>query len=378
MLATPIQAVHASPESNINGLLEQIRELRKQLEELQKEEELIFEDDVMEVDARPRNEYGLNLSPEAEVVKNGENKQVSTVFGTGADTSSNYAFDNVKKLQLGPNGDVYYLEGDPRYLQLKKFNGSKNELVYNIMDDKLMRRQDRFISTGLGIIEKNIYIADVNEVYQLEGGRLQTVSHSLASYMKKNSYVTIWRMRKIGDTLYLMFKRKGHYHTYGFAELNPKTGKITQILKYSDYNKPYNFYIDKTGKYIFVAENRYVTIETLFPRKKSIALDTNDNKAQVMDVWLDEDRNLFYSVQSFAHAYIGYRKKTKEEGYREYIAGAYRGYVDGIGEQVEMDAPQDFVWDDGGLFGTGGYIFADTTNNVIRKLWINRKPEQEL
>jgi hypothetical protein len=306
--------------------------------------------------------------PTAEVVTSGEENQVSTIFGTGTAAQTETSMYYPAYTQVADNGEIYFVDGDIKDQKIRKISGGKIITVVDLVNNKINDKGD-FYAVGLLHMGKDLLmVADVYDMYYVDGDKIHRVPGDVPKYMEDHQLQHIWRMKKQGDKVYVMFLLKGHSDTYHTAEYDINTNTLTPIIDRADYNKPSNFYVD--GNNIYVAmQLGFIYREQLFPRQTTAYYNAEDSKVVVMDVWKTAGDKLMFSVMDGVHAWV-----MKDIGDRDFvnIGGATRGYQDGVLDEIKMDNPMDFTYD-----GTG-YIFADPGNHVIRKLWTQEGPKEDI
>lgn len=299
----------------------------------------------------------------------GKPGEVSTIFGNGTKGQNETQMDGPRKLQLDSKKNIWFIDGDQRNAKLRKYDGKQIHNVLDLVNNKTIDAKGYFMASGLAIIHDNVYISSVDELYKVENNTLQPVSGKIRSYMKENNMEYIYRMRAYKDDIYLMLMSKGN--RFAFAKYNTKTQSISQVTEAKQYGSPYNFYVHKDNEIMIATELGYVVWEKLNPRQTEY-IDFKDNQTKVADVWVDDKRNLYmvtWEEQVKAMVYMD--KPGDGWNNTEVLAGNRRGFVDGYKNEVEMDNPIDFIWDG------SGYIFADSGNNAIRKLWWNEPPSDK-
>lgn len=304
----------------------------------------------------------------SEVVDQGQAGQVSTITGNGIQGQGSYTLDHPRFPGVDSKGTVYFLDGSQKNMKLRKWNGSSNKTVVDMKKNKVTAREGDFYSTGLQIINDTVYFSSEEKVYKLIGDRVTELDENIRTYMKDNHYAYIYRMEQLHDDLVFMFYKKGDYTAYmeyGFAQYNLSTREMTELSPPLQYYNPSNFFIQDKGIDVATLSGS-ISYLKFFPSKLIDHLNTN--MGQILDVWADEDENLYYAINQDQVYYKIYRVHGKGTGLGELVAGGTMGFTDGVADEVRMDYPTDFVWD-----GTG-YVFADVNNNAIRKIWLDSKP----
>lgn len=306
------------------------------------------------------------LEPVTEVVKNGEEGQISTIYGNGVMGQDSLHMNHPAYPQVDKKGNIYFIDGDMKHQQVRKFDGKAITTVMNLSNNKL-NRTGEFWTTGLALINQRLYVSDLKQVYVIQDGRIHKAPGDFEKYMEENYLDELWLMKRQGNHIYLMFKLKGHEYTFSIAEYNEETGGITTLIDRSDYYKPFSFYVD--GNEIAVATHLGdIIYERQFPREKGYVYRSGDAQDVITDVWVNKQGELMFSMHNREDAYIKY---IDNNGEVHTIAGGQRGYQDGFSDEVMMDNPMDFIYD-----GTG-YIFVDPGNHALRKLWTNKMPKED-
>jgi hypothetical protein len=305
----------------------------------------------------------------SENIEQGEDGYVSTIAGNGVREQNETSMASPRKLAIDSKGHIWYTDGNQKTAKLRVFDGKKNRTVVDLVDNKLIDKDGQFMVSGLGIIQDNVYISNEKDLYKEQGGHLVQVDFDIKHYMQNHNAEYIYRMRVYKDEIYLMLLGKSRL--YQFAKYSPKTGEITQITEPRPYAAPYNFFVHEDNEIMIATELGYVVWEQLNPRRTE-QIDFGDHQFKVLDVWVDNNRNLYMVTceeQVKCHVYMDPPGNGFDD--TQIIAGGRRGFVDGYMHEVEMDYPMDFVWDG------SGYIFGDTGNNSIRKLWWSKAPSDE-
>lgn len=306
----------------------------------------------------------------AEIVKSGEYGQVSTIAGNGTQGQGAYTLDHPRFPAPDRKGNVYFLDGNQKTMKLRKWDGSRNTTVVDMKKNTVTAREGEFFSTGLEIINGQIYFSSEEKVYKLIGDRVTELDPAIKEWMKENHYVYIFRMEQYKNELVLMLFRKGDYtqaREYGFIKYNPATKAIEEVLPAMQYPNPSNFFMQDKGISV-TSLTGAIYYEKFFPRESKDQLSTNEG--QILDTWID-DSYVYFAINKDQTQYQIYRNPIGARGdytLGELVVGGYMGYTDGVADEVRMDYPTDFVWDG------SGYVFADRDSNAIRKIWIDSKP----
>jgi hypothetical protein len=306
---------------------------------------------------QPRNEIT------SEVIKKGENGQVSTIIGNGTAGQGTFTVDHPRFPVADSNGNVYFLDGDQNHTKLRMFNGEKNITVVDMAVNKVTEREGQYYTAGLAIVKDTVYFALKDRAYKLIGDRVTEMT-KVAQWMKDNEYHYIYRMESHEDDLVFMFWRKNW--TYGFARYDLTDGSVEELLPAGYYGNPTNFEL-VTGAVMVSTEGGEVYYEEFFPRKSVMVVNTNEG--QILDVWAGNDKTIYYSlVKDKLKPVIRMIPKgtTNRHNEVQVFAGSIQGFVDGVADEVKMHYPTDFQWDG------SGYIFSDRENNAIRKVWIDK------
>lgn len=308
------------------------------------------------------------LEARAEVVNQGEEFQVSSVIGTGVGDQSENNLYYPAYTQVSDSGEIFFVDGDVKNHKIRKINDGKITTVMDLVNNKL-NNDGQFFATGLIHMGKNLLmVSNSSDIFYIEKDRMHRVPGDVPKYMNDHHLENIWRMKKQGDDLYVMFRLKGHANTYHIAEYDIETNTLKPIIEKSDYFHPFNFYVDENNIYV-ATQMGYIFREQLFPKQKTAYYHAKDAKVNVTDLWKTADGQLMFSLHDGSYAWV-----MKEEGERNFVTvvGSKRGYQDGVLDEVMMDNPMDFTYDG------SGYIFADPGNHVIRKLWTTLAPEKDI
>lgn len=303
----------------------------------------------------------------SESVQEGQEGQVSTIWGNGSQGQTERSMDHPRDLQLNSKGHVYFVDGSQYKAKLRMFNGRETSTVVDLVNNKISRRDGYFLSAGLAIIHDNVYISSTNDLFRVVDGRITQLTPKIKAYMKNKRLSDIYRIEPSGEYIYMMFMNKSRQ--YHIARYNPEGGAVEEILQTQPMPSPYNFYIHGDNEIFITTTNGYVIWEILFPRQTKIAWEAADSQTEITDVWIGSNDSMYFAQWEEQTRCIIYENPvgiSAEEVIS--IAGSRRGFTDGIDDEVEMDYPIDFVWD-----GTG-YLFADMGNNAIRKLWTKVGP----
>lgn len=325
--------------------------------------------EIKETDPHPVEGVVRGSETISERKEEAESGTVSTIWGNGVQGQSETQMDHPRKLQIDSKGNIWFVDGSQKNAKLRMFDGEKTITVVDLVENRLTDKDGYFMAAGLGIINDNVYISSTDDLYKEHNGHLVQVDMDIRHYMDEKNAEYIYRMREYKEELYLMLMSK--HKMFHFAKYNPDTGKITQVTEPKSYASPYNFFVHKENEIMIATKLGYVVWEQVNPRKTEY-IDFGDHQFQVMDVWVDNDRNL-YMVTCEEQVMCNIYMDPPGNGFDDtvIVAGGRRGFTDGFKNEVEMDYPMDFVWD-----GTG-YIFGDTGNNSIRKLWWSEKPSDE-
>lgn len=309
----------------------------------------------------------------AEVVKVGENQQVSTIIGNGTAGQGTYTVLKPQNIEYD-KGKVYFVDGERDKALLRVFDGKKNSTYVKLAGDEVAGKNSKqFVSTGLAVVDGEVFVSSHLKLYSVKNKTLSrdrylTHVSKIANYMDDHGYDYIYRMEEYDDSLYLMLSHKsgGGYPSYGFVAYNTKDKTLSEVLEVKQYpSSPTNFYVDEDGILIAFSSG-VIQFEGFFPRRSIEVVDTNDGG--FYDVWTTQEGYLHYAQLRDRVENVIEKRHRSETDDLSLVAGSRRGYVDGFIDQVEMDGATDFVWD-----GTG-YIFADMGNNAIRKLWLDTPP----
>lgn len=311
-------------------------------------------------------QYGSDADSGAQ--DTGEYGEVSTIMGNGAATQGAHTADHPRHPDLDSKGRIYFVDGSQKTAKVRMWDGTKNTTVVDLLTNKVTRREgSMFWSTGLAVIKDTVYVASNTDVYKVTAkDRVTQLDTDIKRYMKNGKYEFIYRMEKFRGNLYLMLRSKNGM--YGFAMYDLSTKKMSEVLPQTLFpGNPQNFYIDDQ-RILVSCSGGYIYSERFNPRKSVTVADTNIGG--FTDAWYDSDKTL-YAVLIKDRVYaqiIAVPASAQELGDEEILAGARRGFQDGVADEAEMDYPTDFIWD-----GTG-FIFADRDNNALRKLWIDTPP----
>lgn len=303
----------------------------------------------------------------SETTQNGQEGQVSTIWGNGSQGQTETTMDHPRDLQLDSKGNIYFVDGSQQEAKLRMFDGKKNKTVVDLVNNKVIRREGYFASAGMAIIHDIVYISSTYDVYKVVDGRVTQLTPKIKQYMENKRLQNIYRTEKHGDYLYFMFYGKSNQ--YHIARYNIKGGAVEEIIPTKPMPNPYNFYVHGDNEIYISTTTGYVIEEKLFPRETITAWETGDPQTEIADVWIGENDSMYYvqwEDQSKAVVYENPIGISADDV--QVVAGARRGFTDGIKDEVEMDEPIDFVWDG------SGYIFGDMGNHSIRKLWTKVGP----
>lgn len=301
-------------------------------------------------------------------IQKGENGQVSTIVGNGTQGQSARQLDTPRQLAVSPNKQVYFIDGSSQDAKIRKFDGKKNVTVVDLMQSQIVKREGEFMSTGLNFIGNTLYVSDINNLYKVTDGRINSVGPAIKDYMEKHNFAYIFRTEKYKNYIYLMLESKSYQ--FSIIRYNVNTGKIEQVVEQNTYPDPYNFYVNGENEIFIACSTGYIVWEQLHPRQTIDAFVHADPSATSMaDVWIGKDDDMYMMAWEEGVKNILYRDpKGGAEDEVHMVMGDRRGFVDGYQDEVEMDGATDFVWDG------SGYVFADTNNHAIRKLWYNVGP----
>lgn len=306
----------------------------------------------------------------SETTKNGQEGQVSTIWGNGTEGQNERSMDHPRDLGVDSKGRIYFVDGSQHTAKLRVFDGKKNTTIVDLVNNKVSRREGYFATSGLAIIHDNVYISSVEDLYKVVDGRITQLTPKIKQYMDDKNLSNIYRIEKHKDFIYMMFMNKSRQ--FHIARYNINGGAVEEIMQTKPLPSPYNFYVHGDNEIFISTTTGYIIWEILFPRETKIAWDTEDNQVEIADVWIGSNDSMYY---------VQWEEGTRAAIYKNPVgidtdavvpvAGSRRGFTDGISDEVEMDFPIDFVWD-----GTG-YLFGDMGNNAIRKLWTNVGPMVE-
>lgn len=304
-----------------------------------------------------------------ERVQHGDNWQVSTIVGNGVDKQTDRSVWGPRFPSVDGAGNTYFLDGDQKNLKLRKYNGNRIETIVDMKKDKVMSRYKEWYSTGTAFINGNVYFSTNEDVFRVQGKQAFRLDTGIKEWMKNEDYHYIFRMEQHNNDLYFMMWSKSW--NWGFAKYDMETQSMELLLWGLYYSDPTNFFVTdeegflvSTGSGEIYYEDQYGEYSDLLG--SMMVLNTNDGK--ILDVWADDEKTIYFSMQT-RRSDVLIRTITKEDSEEvNNMVGSRLGYQDGSYDQVEMDYPTDFVWDG------SGYIFADTYNHSIRKLWLDRKP----
>jgi hypothetical protein len=230
------------------------------------------------------------------------------------------------------------------------------------------KREGEFFSTGLQIIDDQVYFSSEEKVYKLIGDRVTELDEKIAEYMKDEHYAYIFRMEQYKGDLVLMLFRKGNYALpeYGFVKYDLDSGELETVLGPGHFPNPSNFFMQEKGISV-TSMNGFIFYEKFFPRSSYAQMNTN--QGAILDTWIDKD-DIYYVINKDTSKYVIYRNKigTQVSDLGEKVAGGFTGFTDGVADEVRMDYATDFSWDG------SGFLFSDRDNNAIRKLWIDSRP----
>lgn len=297
----------------------------------------------------------------------GEDGEVTTIVGNGTASQGSYTVEGPRNVDAY-KGLVYFIDGTHQQAKLRVWNGKTNATLVNLVKDEVVARNDTsFVSTGLAVVDGEIFVSSIKELYQLKTsakGKYLTKLDKVREYMNANGYDYIYRMEEYGKEMYFMLAHKSR--GYGFVKYNTSTRKVSVVLNPKMYyTGPNNFYVDKDG--ILIAfQSGYVVFEQFFPRKSIDVVNTNTGS--VTDAWTTKDGYLHYVLNEDRVKWKVYKRPRNASQERILVAGDRSGYNDGFLDQVEMDGATDFMWDG------SGYIFADKGNHAIRKIWLDTAP----
>lgn len=306
----------------------------------------------------------------SESVIEGQEGQVSTIWGNGTQAQNERNMDTPRDLGVDSKGNIYFIDGSQFTAKLRVFDGKQNKTVVDLVDNKISRREGYFASAGLAIIHDNVYISSTEDVFLAKDGRITQLTPKIKAYMDSKRLENIYRIEKYKDYLYIMFYTKGKQ--FHIARYNTNGGAIEQIIETKPMSDPYNFYVHGDNDIFIASKLGYVIWESLFPRNTTIAWQFGDPNSEVSDVWIGKDNSMYISAWIDQAQHIVYENpKGIDASELTPFIGSRRGFTDGFNDEVELDYPIDFVWD-----GTG-YIFADMGNHSIRKVWTEIGPMYE-
>lgn len=305
----------------------------------------------------------------AEVVKVGEEGQVSTIIGNGTASQGKYTVEGPRNLDVDGK-KIYFVDGKHDKALLRVFDGKTNSTYVKLAGDEVAGKNSKyFVSTGLAVVDREVFVSSHVKLYSVKSKTLtkeKYLTHvsKLHDYMDKNGYDYIFRMEEYDKKLYFMLAKKNG--TYGFVSYDVKDKTIIEELEPKIYpSSPNNFYVDEDG--ILIAfQSGVIQFEGLFPRRTIEVVETNTGS--FLDAWTTQNGYLHYIELRDRTQNIIERRHRSDVDDLSLVAGSRRGYVDGMLDQVEMDGATDFVWDG------SGYVFADKGNHAIRKLWVDTPP----
>lgn len=310
----------------------------------------------------------------SEVVKHGENGQVSTIVGNGTASQGTYTVEGPRNIAVGSSGLVYFIDGTNAKAKLRVWDGKKNKTLVDLNGDTVAARGGNlFLSSGLAVVDGNIFVSSQKQVYIVKKNKTESrylsKLTSVREYMDTHGYDFIYRMEEYDGDLYLMAAYKGGngYSTYGFIKYDPKTKEVEQVLENKVYpESANNFYVDGDGILISF-QTGLIQYEGFYPRKSVEVVRTNTGP--ILDAWTTSTGYLMYSENNDRLYWTIYtRHRSSSDDAEAYVGGDPRGFTDGLYDQVQLDGATDFVWDG------SGYLFADKGNHAIRKLWVDTAP----
>lgn len=302
--------------------------------------------------------------PKGYKTNKGKDQEISTILGTGVANQDETSMANPRKLQVDSKKNIWFIDGNHGETKLRMYNGKTIDTVVDISENTQAKRTSTIVS-GLYIKDKP-YVSTTKEVYSVKGGELYQLDPRIMSTLKKNQMDAIYRMKGVGNKLYIL--ALGKSYEFQFFTYDLDTREMKQVTGAETYPDPYNFFVKENEIYVST-KNGYIVRITLSPRETKKIVRWKDPMAAMSDVWIGKDNALYYVVwgnQSSAEIYRDPKGGPKDEYYL--VAGSKRGYKDGVEGNAELDYPIDFVWDG------SGYLFADTGNHSIRKLWLDVPP----
>lgn len=304
----------------------------------------------------------------SEYTEQGQEGQVSTVWGNGTQGQNERHLDRPRDIQIDSKGNIYFVDGDHRNAKVRMFDGKQNQTIVDLVNNKVAERDGYFLSAGMVIIDDHIYVASDQDVYLVKDGRITQLTPKIQAYMEKMRLENIYRLEKYKNYLYIMFANKSHQ--FHIARYPVAGGEVEQVIETKPISSPYNFYVAGENDIFIASQLGYVFWETLFPRETRIAWEAGDPKTEIVDMWIGKDDALYFVAWENQALHQIYRNpKGIDAGEVSPIVGSRRGFVDGFSDEVQLDYPIDFVWDG------SGYLFADMGNHTIRKYWTDVGPK---
>jgi hypothetical protein len=304
---------------------------------------------------------------DSEKVTEGEEGQVSTLNGNGTQNQNEMALSLPGDIATDSKGNTYFIDGSEDEKKLRMYDGEKNSTIVDLMENKIIRRDGHFNSSGIVVIHDNVYISNEKDIYQVVDDRITQLTPKIRKYMEREKLATVYRIEKHKDFIYILFQNKSlQYH---MAKLNVAEDKIETVFDTKPLPTPYSFYVHGDNEIFLATTNGYVIWEVLFPRETRIAFETGDPTTEIVDVWIGADDSMYFVAWEEQTRAILYEDPVGDNDSGAYpVMGSRRGFVDGFNDEVEMDHPMSFEWD-----GTG-YVFADRGNHALRKYWTETGP----
>lgn len=309
----------------------------------------------------------LGGSTISESTQEGQEGQVSTVWGNGTQGQNERYMDNPRDIQVDSKGLIYFVDGSQNTAKLRVFDGKQNKTVVDLVDNKISRREGHFATAGMVVIHDNVYVCSTEDLFSVRDGRITQLTPKIKAYIDSMNLSHIYRIEKYKDYIYLMFMNKSNQ--YHIARYNINGGAVEQVIETKPMPSPYNFYVHGENEIFIATTTGYIVWEILFPRETRTAWEDGDVKTEIADVWIGSNDSMYMVAWEDQSSHIIYENPVGvDAGGVIPFAGSRRGFTDGFNDEVELDYPIDFVWD-----GTG-YLFADMGNHSIRKLWTSIAP----
>ncbi len=302
--------------------------------------------------------------PQGKKVSKGKDQEVSTILGTGTPNQDSNSMANPRKLQIDKNKNIWFIDGNHGEAKLRMYNGKNIETIIDISGTP-RTKETSDIASGLYVTDK-VYLATTKEVYTVKDKELYQLDRRIMETLKRNQMDAIYRMKGVGNKLYILALGKSYQFQFFTYDLD--TREMKQVTGAETYPDPYNFFVKDNEIYVST-KNGYIIRITLSPRETKEIVRWKDPTASMSDVWIGQDNALYYVVWENQYKSMVYKDPKggpKNEAFL--VAGSERGYKDGIEGSAKMDYPIDFIWDG------SGYLFSDTGNHSIRKLWLDVPP----